>query len=190
MTVERKEGAIFDEYQIYVLKMLDDMFPTIKLRASSGHRTALNQLHVIGTYAAKFAYPEFDINDVTTQIEVEVNGIKQKKHKWYRTWGMCLNKGIIVNPPIGDIVPFDYISNGVNKKGKFIDASNHIKPLDIDATKETCPIDMSALIDGVSDIERVNQCMKLAMDSGVPIKSIVVEHGNGCVHLNLKLKAA
>lgn len=188
MTVSRKPDAVFDDYQESVLSMINDMYPNINLKATSGHRTASDQLSTIASYALSFAYPEFNKYDVIGKCVVDIEGKTEEHYTWYRTWGECLRKGIIVNPPIASIVPYNYISNGINKKGQVIPASNHIKPLNIDPSKETCPIDWSAKIDDKPDIERVNECMEQAKASGVPIKSIVVEHGNGCVHINLSLR--
>ena len=187
--ITRKEGAVFDDYQEEILKQIEAMYPNTNFKATSGHRTALDQLQTIWEYAKGFAYPECTETDVTGKSIVDINGTDEEHYNWYRTWGEALHRGIIINPPIRSIVPYDYISNGHNKKGEWIEASNHIKPLDIDNTKETCPIDMSGKIDGELDIDRVNEAMEQCMESGVPIKSIVIERGNACVHLNTKVKA-
>jgi len=188
MMVTKKEGAVFDPYQESVISMIEDMFPNIGLTATRGHSTPIEQLHIIGGYTQGFHYPEFDAQDVHGESDVEYEGQMIRKPKWWRTWGEGLHRNIIANPPLAAIVPYDYFKDGVNQKGMLKHASDHIKPVVLDFTKDTCPIDWSQKIDGEPDIERVATCMKQAKISGVPIANIKVEHGNGCVHIDLLTK--
>jgi hypothetical protein len=84
------------------------------------------------------------------------------------------------------VVPFDYVQNGVNKKGLLISASNHIVKLDLDPRVKTCPIDFSQMVGPNADIAQVATIMSKAQESGIPILHITIEHGNGCVHISLK----
>ena len=158
----------------------------ITLIATRGHSTPLEQLHIIGAYSQGFHYPEFNSHDVHAMTDVELDGKVTHEYCWLRTWGECLHRGLIINPPLAAVVPFDYKRNGVNKKGLLIPASNHIVPLDIDPLVKTCPIDFSQMIGPHADIVQVAAIMQKAQEAGVPILSITIEHGNGCVHIVLK----
>lgn len=200
MTIARKPEAKFDPYQESVLSMIDDMFPTLGLLASRGHCTPQEQLHIIGAYSQGFQYPEFEPQDPHKTAEVEYEGKHIIKPAWWRTWGECLHRGIVVNPPFAEVVPFDYFKNGVNQKGVMKHASNHEVLIEADPAKTPCPIDFSQRMSDrpkvepvekwKPNIERVAACMEQAKASGVPIENITIEHGNGCVHLDLKKKGA
>ena len=186
--IYRKENAKFDPYQDEVLSAIEALFPEVSLIATRGHSTPLEQLHIIGSYAQAFRYPEFDPQDVYKMVDVEIDGEVKHVYAWLRTWGECLHRGLLINPPLAAIVPFDYVRKGVNKKGRLIKASDHIVELDLDPRVKTCPIDFSQRIGPHADIDRVAAIMRKAQESGVPILSITVEHGNGCVHNTLKKK--
>jgi hypothetical protein len=158
-----KKSAVLDDYQKSVLSQIDDMFPGIGLLVSRGHSTPLEQLYLIGYYSQGFHYPEFTPQDVYKMVDVEYEGKSVNAYAWWRTWGESLHRGIIINPPLPAMAPYDYFKNGVIP----------------------CPIDFSQKINGSPDIERVNSCMIAAKASGVPISYVTIEHGNGCVHIGL-----
>lgn len=180
----RKEDAVFDGYQEKVFGMLEDMFPNINLTATSGHRAPLDQLHLIGAFATQhhITYPEFDPQDATGRVLVDDNGVITDRYKWQRTWSECLRQGIVINPPIAERAMYDYISaDGTNKKGMLIPTSTHIVP----TFPGLYPMDFSQKIDGLAQIDRVAQIMQQAQASGIPIRKITIEHGNGCVHIEI-----
>jgi len=183
--ITRKENAVFDDYQLSILSRIEAMFPAVSLIATSGHRTPLEQLHVIGAYSQGFQYPEFTPQDVFATTTFELDGQAVHGFRWLRTWGECLHRGIIVNPPLVVVAPFDYFREGVNKKGQLIQASNHIIDADLDPRVKACPIDFSQMCGPRPDIHRVAEIMEQAKLSGIPIKNITIEHGNGCVHIDL-----
>lgn len=184
--IRRKDGSRFDPYQLSVLSRIEAIDPDASLIATRGHSTPAEQLHIIGAYSQGFQYPEFDAQDVHGMCDVELDGKTVRVFKWYRTWGECLHRGFIINPPLAAIVPFDYIRGAVNKKGQLIQASAHCIELDADPSVKPCPIDFSQMIGPHADIERVAAIMEQAKLSGVPIRNITVEHGNGCVHVDLE----
>ena len=186
--MERKPDAVIDEYQESVLSMIDAMFPNMGLLVSRGHSTPLEQLGIIDHYSSGFQYPEFNPADVHEMAEVDYEGKSVSNYAWWRTWGECLHRGIIVNPPLAAMVPYDYFKGEVNQKGMLKHASNHEIAADADPSKTPCPIDFSQKINGLPDILKVYRCMEQAKAAGIPIEDIVIEHGNGCVHIDLKKK--
>lgn len=111
-----------------VIQALDKYFEEANLVAyvTSGERSSQDQLDTIRKYCAKYEvdieFPEIK----TCQVLDKINfGEGKKLFTWQRAWSRLLNKGIIINPPLPAEVLFDYIRNGVNKKGTEIGHSPH-----------------------------------------------------------------
>jgi hypothetical protein len=184
--ITRKDGAVFDAYQESVLDRIEARNPEIPLLATRGHSTPQEQLHIIGAYSQGFQFPEFNPQDVYATCTVELFGLAVHGYCWLRTWGECLRRGFIINPPLQARAPFDYIRDGVNKKGQLIHASPHIVDPDLDPSIRSCPIDFSQMVGSNPNIDLVERIMMDAKESGIPIKNVTVEHGNGCVHIDLE----
>lgn len=94
---------------------------------TSGERTSGDQLRTIQKYANRYIkvqeeFPEIKTASVLAKISLE-NG--DKIFSWQRAWSRLLNIGVIINPPVPAIVLFDYVRNGVNRKGQTIGYSPH-----------------------------------------------------------------
>lgn len=157
-----------------VILALDAYFKEANLKATvtSGERTSGDQLRIVKNYSKKFVKDEFpevydcDVMDKFMIGEVQV-------FKWQRAWSRLLNKGIIVNPPLPARCLFDYIRNGVNKKGQEIGASPHFYGRAFD-------------IGGGLDHDPTNELevIKKAMGKVKGLKGYLLERKNNCLHID------
>jgi hypothetical protein len=112
---------------IPVIEALEPYFESAKLKAfvTSGERTSEDQLLIIRMYAKRYEvdkeFPEILTCGVNETIQMGV----QKIWTWQRAWSRLLNKNVIINPPRPAKCLFDYMRNGVNKKGVEIGYSPH-----------------------------------------------------------------
>lgn len=104
-----------------VIFSLDAYFASAgyRSRVTSGLRTPLGQLRIIQNYCRQRGvdkeFPEID------------TAIPEDRTSWQGAWSRLLNTGIIINPPSDAEVLFDYVRNGVNKKGQIIHGSPHFR---------------------------------------------------------------
>lgn len=156
-----------------VLIKLDKHFEKagLKALATSGVRTAEDQLRIIRDYLTKKGlhktYPEAMHGPVT-------NKLSTGEYIWQMGWSALLNCGIIINPPLKAVLLMDYISGGINKKGKEFNQTMHANGL--------C-LDIGGGADGLTNEVAV---VKEAQSEIPEIVSYVVEHNNNCLHLNLR----
>ncbi len=127
LTVGVKSGVRLTPIIEPVIIALDPFFEKANLKASvtSGERTSGDQLTIIRKYATAYGvakeFPEVLTCGVLDKIEVD----GKKIFAWQQAWSKLLNTNIIVNPPVPAACLFDYIRNGVNKKGQVINHSPH-----------------------------------------------------------------
>ena len=199
MIVKKNDSVQLDPYQQWIINTwIDPLLPDLIGVVTRAHVDPQGQLDVIAMYADRLGvrYPEFSDHDVHNMCDVEINGVIEHTYGWRRTWGALLNRGIIINPPLASIVPFDYVRDGVNKKGTLILGSPHIKPLNEDPKVKPCPMDFSAKFYELKDTKRervilldikhTEALLHQAKLNGAPIRNIVVEHNNGCVHVDME----
>lgn len=111
-----------------VIIALDKYFAEVELTAwvTSGERTLGDQLAIIRQYSSRYGvdkeFKEILTCDVMDKIDF---GNGKKIFTWQRAWSRLLNIGVIVNPPLPAKPLFDYIRNGVNRKGIEIGYSPH-----------------------------------------------------------------
>jgi hypothetical protein len=107
----------------FVIKGIDKYFEEAGLKAfvTSGERTSVDQLNTIRKYCDRYGvdkeFPEVKTCGVNDKID--------KYYVWQKAWSRLLEKGVIINPPMPASCLFDYIRNGVNKKGQIINHSPH-----------------------------------------------------------------
>ena len=161
-----------------VIEALDSYFEKAGLRSyvSSGERNSEDQLEVIQQYCELYGiekeFPEILTCDVNDTIDM---GGGQKIFTWQRAWSRLLNKGVIVNPPRPAKCLFDYIRDGVNKKGQEIGYSPHFygKAFDIGGIKN----------DG--DVENEVKVIQEAIKDKLPgLKGYLLERANNCLHVD------
>lgn len=162
-----------------VIAKLEKYFAQLKhcAKVTSVLRNPEQQLEVIKFYVKKgFIEREFpEINGCGVIDKFKIKG--NEYYRWQRAWSRLLNRGIIINPPLVAACLFDYIKNGVNKKGTLIDRSIHQIGLAFDIGGST---------NGVKDeVEIVSIAM--ASDPNLGIRGMIIERVNNCLHINCKL---
>lgn len=207
MPIVKKNNSVqLDPYQKWIIETwIDPLLPNLIGVVTRGHVDPQGQLDVIAMYADRLGirtYPEFSRDDVYGMCDVDINGTQVHTYGWVRTWGEELHRGIIINPPLAAVVPYNYVNkDGVNKKGQLMQASAHIKRMPTEEEiKEKkfppCPMDFSAKFFNLKDVKRervilqdikhTEALLHQAKLNGAPIRNIVVEHNNGCVHVDLE----
>ncbi|HUQ67175.1 MAG TPA: hypothetical protein VM101_13520 [Flavitalea sp.] len=112
---------------IPVIEAFDAFFKEAGIKAfvTSGERTSEDQLNVIRMYSKRYEVDKEFPEILTCGVADKIDFGTTKIYTWSRAWSRLLNKGIIVNPPRPEKVLFDYIRDGVNKKGQEIGYSPH-----------------------------------------------------------------
>ncbi len=190
---------VLDPYQLELLDLIEPHTEGYVLTVTRGHSTPLDQLHAIAYYAMmrSIKFPEFDKDDLATMVDVDIDGRVRHAPRWLRTWGKELNIGLLINPPFAAAAPYDYIKNGVNKKGQTIRQTTHVSGEVVTPELTTWPIDFSGkikkangtLLVSVDLAARILAGAKAAIDKahveGQPrIRGITIEHGNDCAHVD------
>lgn len=171
-----KLGVVLNETIEPRIVDLDKYFEEANLVAyvTSGERSSQDQLDTIRKYCVRYGvdteFAEIKTCGVLDKIDF---GEGKKLFTWQRAWSRLLNKGVIINPPLPAEVLFDYIRNGINKKGTIIGHSPHYygRAFDIgggfdhDITNEVKVI-QAAIAGGIKGIkgylpERMNNCLHI-----------------------------
>lgn len=177
LTVGVKSGVRLTSIIEPVIVALDKYFEAANLtaRVTSGERTSGDQLTIIRKYAASFGvdkeFPEIKTCGVLDKIDF---GEGKKLFTWQRAWSRLLNTGVIVNPPLPAACLFDYIREGVNKKGQIINQSPHYygKAFDIGGGLDHDPTNELAVI-------------KKALADKLPgLKGYLLERKQNCLHID------
>lgn len=176
LTVGKNSGVRLTSIIEPVIVALDPYFQRANLKASvtSGERTSGDQLAIIRKYSTAFKvdeeFPEILTCGVLDKIDF---GGGKKIFTWQRAWSRLLSKGIIVNPPLPAACLFDYIRDGVNKKGQVINYSPHYygKAFDIGGGLDHDPTNELAVI-------------KTAMGHVKGLKGYLLERKQNCLHID------
>jgi hypothetical protein len=100
------------------------------------------------------------------------------KYVWQMAWSNLLNIGIIINPPLAAECLMDYIRDGVNKKGRIINQTPHVRPFCFDIGGRGG--DNPTIVDELA-------ILNLAMKNKLPgLINVLAEHGNNCCHCDVK----
>lgn len=177
LTVGKNSGVRLTPIIEPVIIALDKYFERANLKASvtSGERNSSDQLNIIRKYATLHGvdkeFPEVLTCGVLDKIDF---GDGKKLPTWSRAWSRLLNKNIIVNPPLPCSCLFDYIRDGVNKKGQVINHSPHYygKAFDIGGGIDHDPTNELAVI-------------KTAIADKLPgLKGFLLERNQNCLHVD------
>jgi len=176
LTVGKNSGVRLTPIIEPVIIALDSYFEkaNVKARVTSGERTSGDQLAIIRKYCEAYGvdqeFPEILTCQVLDKIDLGEAG---KIFKWQRAWSRLLNKGIIVNPPAPAKCLFDYIRDGVNKKGNEIGLSPHYygKAFDISGGVDHDPTNELAVIQS-------------AMGKVKGLKGYLLERKQNCLHVD------
>lgn len=177
LTVGLRSGVRLTPIIEPVIIALDKYFEAANLKASvtSGERTSGDQLTIIRNYSKSFGvdkeFPEILTCGVLDKIDF---GDGKKIFTWQRAWSRLLNKNIIVNPPMPANCLFDYMRDGVNKKGQQIGYSPHYfgKAFDIGGGIDHDPTNELAVIK-TAMIEKVKG-----------LKGFLLERKQNCLHID------
>jgi hypothetical protein len=157
-----------------VVVALDPYFEEANLKATvtSGLRVPIDQLRIVRDYLKKKGLDKKYPEAMTCSVD-EKNS--EGNYKWQMAWSNLLSAGIIINPPVRAVCLMDYVNKaGVNRKGQYIEASNHFSGN---------AVNIGGGGNGVSDELAVIEKAKPHIPQ---IVSIVVERENNAIHLNCK----
>lgn len=173
-----KRGVKLTPTIIPVIISLDKKFEEAGLVAyvTSGERTSGDQLRIIQDYSARYTkvqdeFPEVKVAQVLTKIALPDG---TKVFSWQRAWSRLLSMNVIINPPVPANALFDYIRNGVNKKGQQIGYSPHYygKAFDIGGGLD-------------HDISNELKVIEPAFKEGIPgFKGYLPERNNNAIHID------
>jgi hypothetical protein len=158
-----------------VILALDAYFKEANLKATvtSGERTSGDQLTIIRNYAKSFKVDQEFKEILTCGVLDKIDFGSEKIFTWQRAWSRLLNIGVIVNPPVQAKVLFDYVRDGVNKKGQIINQSPHYYGKAFD-------------IGGGVDHDPTNELevLKKAMGKVRGLKGYLLERKQNCLHVD------
>lgn len=174
-----RDGVILTPVIEPVIIALDKYFEKANCLAwvTSGLRSAADQLRIIRNELIKrkldVKYPDAVSKGVNDKITHEAQSI----YAWQLGWSALLNAGFIVNPPMPAICLMDYISGGINKKGKLINASPHFAGL---------AFNVGGGPDGISGtVTNELAVIQGALNDKLKgLKSILPERNNNAIHCN------
>ncbi len=174
-----KSGVALTPHIEPVILEMENDFKEANLVAyvTSGERTSGDQLRIIQKYAARYTkvqdeFPEIKVADVLKKIALPDG---TKVFSWQRAWSRLLSMDVIINPPCPAPVLYDYIRNGVNKKGQIIGHSPHYygKAFDIGGGLD-------------HDITNELEVVKKALARKIPgMKGFLAERNNNAIHIDV-----
>lgn len=174
-----KPGVVLNETIEARIVALDKYYQAANLVAyvTSGERSSNDQLQTIRNYCVRHGvdkeFPEILTCGVMDKIDF---GEGKKLFTWQRAWSRLLNIGLVVNPPMPAACLFDYIRNGVNKKGEVIGHSPHYfgRAFDIGGGMD-------------KDLSNEFAVLKAAIADGMKgIKGWLMEPKNNCLHIDVE----
>lgn len=160
------------------IALLDPYFVDLTSVVTSGLRTPEDQLGIIIEKAERHGisklFSEF-VEHKGKPYAFKCNVEGEHLYWWQQAWSKLLEIQEIVNPPTKAECLFNYFRPGskVNKKGRVIDISNHMRGLSFD-------------IGGGTDLdERYRLVHQAAQDGKCFIRDYLKEVVNNAVHLDL-----
>ena len=149
---------------------------------TSGLRDPQSQLLIIRNYCVKHGVDKEFPRILTCAVGSKFMFENDSVFEWQPAWSRLLNIGLIINPPFQARALFDYVRDGVNKKGVIINSSPHFHGTAFDIGGGT----------GKPDVSDELAVVKEAFDSGTiqNWKGYLVERDNNCVHNDCIASAA
>jgi hypothetical protein len=158
-----------------VIVALDEYFERHKLKAfvTSGLRDHNAQLRVVRNYLVRKGLDKVYPLAMTCKAE---DKNPDGTYVWQMAWSNLLNVGVIINPPLRAQCLMNYIRNGVNKKGQFINQTPHA------AGKA---FNVGGGSNGIMDeLAVLNEALKEKKIPG--LKSFLAERENNALHVDCK----
>jgi hypothetical protein len=167
-----RPGVVLTRNIDAVITQLDPFFESAPTFVTSGLRTKASQLAIIVKYAElKGVAREFPAI-VSATLERKISYLGQAVYEWQPAWSRLLNIGIIVNPPVPAICLFDYWRSGINRKGRLIMSSPHLRGT---------AFDIGGGPDGISGELAI---MNAAFPKVPGIRGMVIERDNNAIHVD------
>ena len=175
-----KDGVEVTDTIVRTINILDNYFVNEPSIISSGFRTADHQFGLIKNKVKELGidklfheYAMMEGNDFN--LKLKLDGLEI--YWWQRAWSKLLNIGFIINPPVPAEILLDYIDpkTKINKKGRVIDISNHMKGNAFD-------------IEGNNSISQKETCTKKAIEVGdCFIHGYRKEDINNAIHIDCEV---
>lgn len=167
------KGVILTPIIEPVITSLDKYFEEAKLKASvtSGLRDAKAQLEVIRHYLIRKGLDKKYPHAMVCQVD----DFGLNEYAWQMAWSNLLNIGVIINPPIRAKVLMNYIKDGINKNGQYINQTPHAAGT---------AFNIGGGGNGVQDEAKV---ITKALENKLPgLVSFLIERENNAIHCNTK----
>lgn len=147
-----------------VLCAIDKYWPPAGEKVTSGLRSPEDSLRIIRTYLKSKDLARLYPEAITCKIDAkEPTGW----YVWQKAWSHLLNKGVIINPPLPAECLMDYMRDDVNRKGRVIGQSSHIRGTAFD-------------ISGTDSLTIVKRLVEDKM-----IRGYLLERENNCIHCDI-----
>lgn len=174
-----RDGVVLTPVIEPVIIALDKYFERANCIAwvTSGLRDAEKQLKIIKDELIRRKMGATYIDAISKGLNDKVDHNGESIYAWQLGWSALLKAGFIVSPPISAVCLMDYISGGVNKKGKLLNASIHISGL---------AFNVGGGPDGISgSVTNELAIMQKAVDDKLKgLKNILAERNNNAIHAN------
>jgi hypothetical protein len=148
----------------HILSLIDKYWPEKSEVVTSGVRVPSDSLRIIRGYLKSKdlsrLYPDAMTCDIDGRLD---NG----EYVWQMAWSSLLNKGVIINPPLPAECLMDYFRGEVNKKGKVINQSPHVRGTSFD-------------LSGTDSLTIVKRLVEDKM-----IRGYLLERENNCIHCDI-----
>jgi len=166
-----KEGVTLTPVIEPIIIKLDKYFEQAGLKAyvTSGLRSPEDQLQVIRKYLIKNGLDKTYPGTMNCKLN---DKDEQGNYLWQYGWSALLNDGLIINPPLKAKVLMNYIKNGVNKKGQYINQTPHSTGTALD-------------IGGGANAIMDEYAVLLLANKDLKFKQLLPEHNNNCVHIGV-----
>jgi hypothetical protein len=147
-----------------VLCAIDKYWPPAGEKVTSGTRSPEDSLRIIRTYLKSKDLARLYPEALTCKIDAKAT---TGWYVWQNAWSHLLNKGVIINPPLPAECLMDYMRDGVNRKGRVIGQSPHIRGTAFD-------------ISGTDSLTIVKRLVEDKM-----IRGYLLERENNCIHCDI-----
>jgi hypothetical protein len=146
-----------------ILMAIDKYWPPMGEVVTSGVRVPADSLRIIRGYLKSKDLARLYPDAMECEIDAKENG----HYVWQMAWSNLLNKGVIINPPLPAECLMDYFRGDVNKKGKVINQSPHVRGTSFD-------------LSGTDSLTIVKRLVEDKM-----IRGFLLERENNCIHCDI-----
>jgi hypothetical protein len=145
---------------------IDKYWPERSEIVTSGVRVPADSLRIIRNYLMERGLDKVYPEAMTCDI-LEMSPNEKGIYVWQKAWSALLNTGLIINPPYPAVCLMDYFRDGINKIGRTIGQSPHIRGTAFD-------------LSGLDSLTIVKRLVEDKM-----ISNFLIERANNCIHIDL-----